>query len=111
MNEHQTIDMVGPDEIAAWRTIYANRCQDLVPEIRRAAFQQIVICDLALDGLKYRTGERPAGPERGDAMEKALLSFHPEMNYTGRGVLLILRSCKTLAAVEAVSDATDRSSP
>ncbi len=55
------LDMVGPEEIAAWRAIYANRLQDMVPELRRAAMQQVVICDLALDGLKYRMGERQEG--------------------------------------------------
>lgn len=46
--------------------------------------------------------ERQCGPE-GGAMEKALLSFHPKMNYTGDAVLLILRSCVSLAKTETSS--------
>ena len=36
----------------------------------------------------------------GTAIEKAILSIHPKMNYSGESVLLILRSCKSLADFE-----------
>lgn len=48
------IDMVGPDEIKAWRELWAKDVSSQVAEIRRAAFQKLVMCDLALDGIKYR---------------------------------------------------------
>jgi hypothetical protein len=83
-----------PSEIDEWRKIWMQDVDSHVPALRDAAMQRLQLCELALDGLRFRVWCEGATPGGGICTMASLLAkcVTPQMYREAIDKFIVMRA-------------------
>lgn len=67
-----------PERIEQWRQVWAAESNSIAPEIRQAADEKRELCELALDGLRFRAWCEGASYAPGELASLLAHAIKPE---------------------------------